>query len=399
MTPFAALDRDELVVIGLMSGTSADGIDACVARIHDVEGRPVPELLIHRTYPHDEQLAPILLSLGEVGASLPGDRVEWLARAHFALGTALGRASLAIVAEAGLSTSDIHLVGSHGQTVRHVPRAEPIGTLPARATLQIGEPGCIAELVRVPVVSDFRVRDVAAGGLGAPLVPYVDRLLLERRGTAVAAQNFGGIGNVTHLPGDPAKPLTAFDTGPGNMVMDGLMRRITGGVEGYDRDGARARQGRANRSILEQLLADPFFALAPPRNAGREQYGREFLDRFWQLCDKLLLAVNDRVATATAFTAAATADAYRRFLLPRGPLSEVIVSGGGALNPALMEMLSSELPGITVSTSDVHGIPPLAKEALAFAVLAYETVRGRSANCPEATGARRPVLLGKLTLG
>jgi anhydro-N-acetylmuramic acid kinase len=402
----ALAQRDRLTVVGLMSGTSADGIDACVAAIGEGAHGPEPRLVAHRTYAHDPDLRRVLLALGEVrpGAADGPDRVELVARAHFALGRALGGACAAIAREAGLAEGGVDLVGSHGQTIRHLPAGKPIGAFCGRSTLQIGEASCIAEATGAAVVSDFRVRDVAAGGQGAPLVPHVDRLLFSRPGRVRAIQNFGGIGNVTYLPDPERRPaggaprLVAFDTGPGNMVIDALVRRITGGVEELDADGVRARRGRADRGLVDALLADPFLAEPPPRTAGREQYGAEFTERFWRLADERGLSADDRVATATAFTAEATAASYRRFLAPLGAPTEVIVSGGGSLNPAVMESLARALAPAQVVTSAAHGIPVLAKEALAFAVLAYEFVRGRAAGCPEATGATRAVVLGKLSV-
>jgi anhydro-N-acetylmuramic acid kinase len=255
------------------------------------------------------------------------------------------------------------------------------------------------ESSHIPVVSDFRVADVAAGGQGAPLVPHVDRLLFSRPGRAIALQNLGGIGNVTYVPDpDSGRRLVAFDTGPANMIVDALVRRISGGAESFDRDGRRGARGRVDGDLLAELLDDRFLELSPPKTAGRERYGREFVERFWRRCDERRLGPDDRIATATRFTAAATALGYRRFVIPLGAPAQVVASGGGALNPTLMAGLAEELAPIPVVDSSVHGIPVMAKEALAFAILAYEWARGRPAGCPEATGASRPVVLGKLTV-
>jgi anhydro-N-acetylmuramic acid kinase len=400
--PLIRLSRKPaLLVAGLMSGTSADGIDACLAEIREGDRGPVPRLIAHRTFDHDPELRALLLELGEVRAGgVPGpDRVEWVARANVALGEALGRAVRDIAAAAAVPLSSVDLIGSHGQTIRHLPAAGAIGALASRATLQIGEAAVIRELTGVPVVADFRVRDVAAGGLGAPLVPHVDRLLLSQPGKRRAAQNLGGIGNVTYLP-DPStsESLVAFDTGPANMVIDAVVRRITQGRETYDRDGARAARGTPARDLVEQIVAaDAYHARKPPKTLGREEYGVAFVEDFVARCDARALSEDDRVATATWLTARATAESYRRWVLPRG-LDELFVSGGGALNPTLLAMLAEAMPGVDVKTSAACGIPPLAKEALAFAVLAYELVHARPSNCPEATGAREPVVLGKLTL-
>ena len=400
--PLAALAaKDVLLVAGLMSGTSADGIDACVVEIREGARGPAPRLLEHVLVEHDPALKALLLELGEVrpGGAPGPDRVELVARAHFALGAALGRAVQEAVRAAGLAPGALDLVGSHGQTVRHLPHAEPIGAFDSRTTLQIGEASVIAEMTGAPVVSDFRVRDLAAGGQAAPLVPHVDRLLLSQDGMSRAVQNFGGIGNVTHLP-DPlsGRPLVAFDTGPANMVIDAVVKRMTGGAEEFDRDGLRATAGNPDVKLVDELADDDYARRAPPKTLGREQYGAAFVTMFLKRCAERGVRGNDVVATATLLTARATAVAYQRFLKPRGGYDEVIVSGGGALNPTLLGMLAQELGGMPVYRSDDRGIPALAKEALAFAVLAYEFVRGRPGNCVEATGARHPVVLGKLTL-
>lgn len=402
MHPLHALaSKPTLTVAGLMSGTSADGIDACVVRIREGAAGPEPTLLKHVLLDHDPDLKRLLIELGEVrpGGTAGPDRVELVARAHFALGLALGRAVQEAVRAAGLAPTDLDLVGSHGQTIRHLPGAAPIGAFDSRATLQIGEASAIAELTGAPVVSDFRVRDLAAGGQAAPLVPHVDRLLLSRPGLSRAVQNFGGIGNVTHLP-DPATgvPLIAFDTGPANMVIDAVVKHLTQGAEEFDRDGLRATAGHPDVSIVDALAEDDYARRPPPKTLGREQYGVAFVERFLEMCRARGVQGNDIVATATLLTARTTAVAYQRFLEPRGGFDEVIVSGGGALNPTLLGMLAQELGGRPVYRSDDRGIPALAKEALAFAVLAYEFVRGRPGNCVEATGARHPAILGKLTL-
>lgn len=393
--------KETLLVAGLMSGTSADGIDACLVEIREGARGPEPRLLKHVLVDHDPALKAMLLELGEVrpGGAPGPDRVELVARAHFALGAALGRAVLDAVAAAGVKLADVDLVGSHGQTIRHLPGAAPIGAFDSRTTLQIGEASVIAEMTGASVVSDFRVRDMAAGGQAAPLVPHVDRLLLSKPGVSRAVQNFGGIGNVTHLP-DPTtgQALLAFDTGPANMVIDAVVRSMTKGAEEYDRDGLRATTGHPDVKLVDELAEDEYSRRPPPKTLGREQYGAAFVERFLSRCAERGVTGNDMVATATLLTARVTAVAYQRFLKPRGGYDEVIVSGGGALNPTLLGMLAQELGGMPVYRSDDRGIPALAKEALAFAVLAYEFVRARPGNCVEATGARHPVVLGKLTV-
>jgi anhydro-N-acetylmuramic acid kinase len=247
-------------------------------------------------------------------------------------------------------------------------------------------------------VADFRVADVAAGGQGAPLTSYADWLLLRHPTRARAVQNIGGIGNVTYLPpGDDPSGVIAFDTGPGNMLIDDAVRRITGGKQTFDRDGALAAQGQVSRELLAGLLAHPYLALPPPKTTGREQFGAAYGQEVWQRAAKQGLCDEDRVATLTAFTATSIADAYRRFL--PGMPDEVILGGGGANNPVLVDMLRRQLAPARVMAHEALGLSSDAKEAVVFAVLAYEAIHGRPGNLPTCTGARSRVVLGKITPG
>jgi N-acetylmuramic acid 6-phosphate etherase len=377
-----------MIVIGLMSGTSVDGIDAAVV---EIEGTPPQlrwRLLAHRTVPYTAAMqAEILACCDQATAT-----IERICALNAALGRAFAQAALLASADAGLAIEQVDLIGSHGQTIWHIPAGEQA------STLQIGEAAYIAELCGVPVVSNFRPRDMAAGGQGAPLVPAVDALLLSEPGVCVAAQNIGGIANVTFLPAEPgAGQVLAFDTGPGNMLIDDAVRRLSGGRLMYDTGGALALSGRISGALLEELLDEPFLQQPPPRTTGRELFGAGYGLRIAARARELGLADADLVATLTAFTAHSIADAYRRFL-PRMP-ERVLVSGGGAHNLALMGMLRDLLAPAEVQTSAAAGLPPDAKEAIAFAVLAYESWHGRPGNLPAATGARQPVILGSITPG
>jgi anhydro-N-acetylmuramic acid kinase len=318
------------------------------------------------------------------------DRLCWL---NFALGQAFAAAALNVVHSSGLSMAEVDLIGSHGQTVWHEPpNKDEFGS-----TLQLGEPAIIAEMTGVPVVSNFRTRDMAAGGQGAPLVPLADWLLLSHPTKIRTAQNIGGIANVTYLPAttNSKKDAMAFDTGPGNMLIDEAARLVTDGAWNFDRDGALAAQGHVDESLLSEWLSEPYFQQKPPRTTGRELFGTQRAAEYWSQASQRGLGPNDIVATLTALTAHSVEQAYRKFL-PSFP-DEVIVSGGGARNPTLMTLLAERLSPARLTTSEEFGLGIEAKEAIAFAVLAYETWHKRSGNIPAATGASHAVVLGSIT--
>lgn len=391
-----------MIVIGLMSGTSADGVDAAVVRL---EGAPPSlkwEVLGHSHRPFIPQLRTEIFACfrPETGS------VDRLCRLNFALGRSFGAAALDAAYEAGLSITEIDLIGSHGQTLWHEP---PVGE-ERGSTFQLGEPALIAEMTGIPVVSNFRTRDMAAGGQGAPLVPLADWLLLSHPTKIRAAQNIGGIANVTFLPavdesnksqikgqfrGSNNSGIFAFDTGPGNMLMDEAARLATDGVWKYDHEGALAAQGKVDESLLTDWLAEPFFQQQPPRTTGRELFGTQRAAEYWSQASRRGLSPNDIVATLTALTVRSIEHAYRA-LLPVFP-DEVIVSGGGARNHTLMTLLAERLSPARVTTSEEYGLGIEAKEAVAFAVLAYETWHKRPGNLPAATGASRAVVLGSVT--
>ena len=368
-------------VIGLLSGTSADGTDAALC---ELEGEGETTRLVSSTFvttPFPRALRERIFRLAQADASE-------LVDLDVLLGEAFAEAALEVAVAAGVPIEDVDLIGSHGQTAVHHPRsAGKLG-----ATLQIGEAAVIAERTGRPVVSDFRVRDVAAGGEGAPLVPLVDHLLFRKPGTRRALQNVGGIANVT-LVGDSLGDLVAFDNAPGNMPLDAVARAASGGAEAFDAGGRRAARGTIDAALLAELHAHPYLALPLPKSTGRETFGKDFV---YPLLARYGARLDDLLATLTRFVAEAIARSYRE-LLPAPP-REVYVSGGGALNPTLMGHLAALLAPVPVATSASLGVDPEAKEAIAFAVLANETLFGRPGNVPSVTGAAGPRVLGKISL-
>ena len=369
-----------MIVLGLMSGTSVDGIDAAVVEIVEVGDELRLRMLGYRETPHDEAVRRRVHALFDP----VGGRIDELTEVNVLLGESFAAAGQAALDAVGVRAD---LVASHGQTVWHQVRDGVV-----TGTLQIAEPSVIAERLGTTVVADFRPRDVAAGGQGAPLASYPDTLLFADREKARAIQNLGGIGNVTYLPpgGDPTQAL-GFDTGPGNALIDHAVLRVSG--ERFDEGGERAARGHVDETLLAELLAMPYFAMPPPKTTGRELFGA-------QLVDPLVgrLPPDDLVATLTMLTARSVADAYRRFL-PRMP-DEVVLGGGGARNPTLRAWLARLLgPGVRLLDHDDFGLPSTGREAIYFAVLGYQALHGRPNTIPACTGARRPVVMGKLVPG
>jgi anhydro-N-acetylmuramic acid kinase len=391
-----------VIVAGIMSGTSADGIDVALVRISDPslraggrrKGQPRFarrfQLLGHEHFAYPGPVRRAVLA----AMNAPSANVADLARLNFLLAELYADTVLAAQRRFRLKAE---LIGCHGQTLYHQGEAQRFLGRRVGVTWQSGEGAVIAARVGVPAVSDFRPADMAAGGKGAPLVPFLDYLLYRDEKIGRIVQNIGGIANLTAIPAAalPNKVI-AFDTGPGNMVIDAATEKLFG--KAFDRDGRIAASGNASEDVIASILRQPFFRQRPPKTAGREEFGKEFARDFLKRCGRI--TKEDVVATATALTARSIAGAIGRFVMKRrASYGEIVVSGGGANNPTLLAMLANELRplGVSVRLSDEFGLPSAAKEAAAFALLAYETWHRRPSNLPSATGAKRPAILGKIS--
>lgn len=383
-----------MLVLGLMSGTSADGIEVALARIAGAPPKLQSQLLHHASFPLPMPVRKEILRIAEGGATTAGE----ISKLNFRLGEVFANAALQACKQFRIAPSKIALIGSHGQTIFHQGQPNPFLGTPTAATFQIAEASIIAERTRITTVADFRTADLAAGGQGAPLVPYADYLLYRHPRIGRVSLNLGGIANITVIPAG-AKPskIFAFDTGPANMLIDALASHFTKGRKRFDQNARLAEQGQTNLKLLETLLKDPFLKVAPPKSTGREYYGQPFLKRVLALGKKYHAKPNDLIRTATIFSALSIVDALHRFVLPKTKISQLIISGGGAHNPLLIGQLSAALKNIEILPSSKFGIPENAKEAYAFALLAYETIHRRPSNLLSATGAQHPAILGKIS--
>ena len=384
-----------MIVAGIMSGTSADGINVAIVNLLDHDFETKVDLVAHQEFSYPRNVRNFVLSVMNAEA-----RVADLARLNVVLGELYAEA---VLATASRAQAGVSLIGCHGQTIYHQGDRKKFLGREIAATWQTGEGAIVAARTGIPVVSDFRQADMAAGGKGAPLVPFLDYMLYRHPQRGRIVQNIGGIANMTAIPpgtasGGGTRPerVIAFDSGPGNMVIDAVMDKLYG--KRFDKDGKIAAQGKLIESILEKLLAAPFFRKDPPKTAGREEFGREFVARFLKLCGRA--KKQDVVATATALTARSIAQAVGN-LLPnaqrRGAYHDLIISGGGSRNCTLVKMIAEQLPSLAVKTSDSYGIPAEAKEAVAFAVLAYQTWHRLPSSISSATGADYPAVLGKIS--
>ena len=384
-------------VIGMMSGTSADGIDVALANVSGTPPRLAAKLEGHYHASFPRQVREAILRLANGAATTTAE----ISQLNFLLGEEFASAAIAACAKWRIPMRKIALIGSHGQTIFHqgVP-TEFLSSRRIASTLQISEPSVIAERTGVTTIADFRPADMAAGGHGAPLVPFVDYLLYRSAKMGRVTLNIGGIANVTVIPaGARPQDVFGFDTGPGNMIVDAVVEKITQGRQAYDKGARIAAKGQVIPSLLEKMLRDPYLRMRPPKTAGREQFGAAYAADLLSSARKHRVRPEDLVRTATIFTALSIVGAFRQFILPRTEVRQMIVAGGGTKNPLIMAQLQAALREIEIIRSSDFGIAEEAKEAFAFAILAYEGFHGRANNLPSATGAKHSVVMGKLVHG
>jgi anhydro-N-acetylmuramic acid kinase len=383
-----------MLVLGLMSGTSADGIDVALARISGAPPHLYTKLIGHTSSKLPSALRKEILRVAEQYPISAGE----LSQLNFRLGEVFAEAALAACREFRVSPRRIALIGSHGQTIFHQGNPVPYLGRRAASTLQIGEPSVIAARTGITTVGDFRPADISLGGQGAPLVPYADYLLYRHERLGRVSLNLGGIANITVIPASATpEQIFAFDTGPANMLIDALVSHFTRGRQRFDKDAGIAKTGHSMQALLDELMRDPYLKLVPPKSTGREYYGHSYLKKVLALGKKHRAKPADLVRAATIFAALSVVDALNRFVFPKTKIDQLIVSGGGARNPLLLAQLTAALGTIEILQSSRVGIPEDGKEAFAFALLAYESFHRRPSNLPSATGARGPAVLGKIS--
>ncbi len=379
-----------------MSGTSADGIDAALVDVRGGNKQLQVELLAFALSPYPKTLQKTLIALAS-GSSFS---IEQFCRLNFSLGERFSDAVIALARQAKIPLSEIDLIGSHGQTVQHLPKANKHGKKITGATLQIGEPSVIAERTGITTIADFRARDMAAGGEGAPLAPYFHYHLLHHKKKSRVILNLGGISNMTYLKaGASIEQTLAFDMGPANMLIDGLVSFLTKGRKAFDREGAMAKKGQVSEKLLAQLMRHPFIKKRPPKSTGREVFGSKMVEKILKSDHALKLTANDLLATVTAYSVSSIVKNIEIFVLKKGLLQEVVVGGGGVKNPVLMQGLKAALSPIPVLSFEDVGHDSRAIEAMTFAVLAYQSWHHRPTNIPSVTGAAHALVLGKIIPG
>jgi anhydro-N-acetylmuramic acid kinase len=383
-----------MLVLGMMSGTSADGIDVALARLSGAPPKLNAKLLEHTSSKFPPSVRAEILRIAEQEPISAGE----LSQLNVRLGHIYAETVLSACKKFRIAPRRIGLIGNHGQTIFHQGKPVPFLGKPTGSTLQIGDGSVIASRTGITTVSDFRPADMALGGQGAPLVPFADYVLYRDPEIGRISLNIGGIANVTVIPpGARPQDVFAFDTGPGNMLIDALVAHFTRGRQRFDENASLASQGHAIPALLDELMRDPYLKLTPPKSTGREYYGQAYLKNLLTLGRRHRAKPKDLIRAATIFTALSIVDALHRFVSRKMKIRQLIVSGGGAKNPLILAQFCAALPGIEILPSSRVGVPEDAKEALAFALLAYETFHQRPSNIPSATGARGPAILGKIS--
>ncbi len=391
-------------VVGMMSGTSVDGVDAALVEISGTDSEPKVKLLAFENKPYPPQVREKIFSLF-TPANATVDKVGYM---NFLLGEIYAKSALSVIEKAGMKPEEIDVIGSHGQTIWHAPIPESPDGIPVAYTVQIGEGSVIAERTGILTVSDFRVADMAAGGQGAPLVPFSEYLLYRREKETILLQNIGGIGNMTVMPaGAKPRDVFAFDTGPGNMIIDAVISAVTGGEKTYDAGGEKtydaggetAAKGRVCNALLDILKEEPYYRQPLPKTTGREHFGVQYTEKILSWRKENPIPVEDLLATVTDLTAYSIADAYERYVLPKYRASEIIVGGGGSYNATLLRFMKERFAphGVAVRTQEDLGLSSDAKEAVAFALMADCCMRGKANTLPSVTGAEHPAVMGKIS--
>lgn len=385
-------------VVGLMSGTSVDGIDAALIEIEGDALDGKVRLLAFENKPFPEAVKKKIFDLF-VTENATIDKIGYM---NVLLGELYAEAVFSVVEKSGLLMSEIDLIGSHGQTIYHHPQCNEEDGYPIRYTVQIGEGSIISNRTHIPCISDFRVADMAAGGQGAPLVPFTEYLLYRNKSKTILLQNLGGIGNITVLPANSSiQEVYAFDTGPGNMIIDGLVSLFTEGAKTMDDGGRIAAGGTINLELLQQLCSHEYFQEKPPKSTGREMFGEKYIKELYGKIIAANLSMADAIATVTDFSAWAMEDSYQKYILPNHPADQLLIGGGGSYNLTLVSMIRKRMEqhGVAVYIQEDFGFSSDAKEAIAFALLADYAMAGKCNNVPSVTGADYPVVMGKLSLG
>ena len=383
-------------VVGMMSGTSVDGVDAALVEISGTDSEPKVKLLAFENKPYPPQVREKIFSLF-TPANATVDKVGYM---NFLLGEIYAKSALSVIEKAGMKPEEIDVIGSHGQTIWHAPIPESPDGIPVAYTVQIGEGSVIAERTGILTVSDFRVADMAAGGQGAPLVPFSEYLLYRREKETILLQNIGGLGNMTVMPaGAKPRDVFAFDTGPGNMIIDAVISAVTGGEKTYDAGGETAAKGRVCNALLDILKEEPYYRQPLPKTTGREHFGVQYTEKILSWWKENPIPVEDLLATVTDLTAYSIADAYERYVLPKYRASEIIVGGGGSYNATLLRFMKERFAphGVAVRTQEDLGLSSDAKEAVAFALMADCCMRGKANTLPSVTGAEHPAVMGKIS--